>query len=172
MRCLKQTGPPKTRSAPTRRRRMAESKKKAQPAWLTGEPEPARATPRISPVGRGRGSLAEDGTGEMPTVTPPAAETAQEEQDVTRTIPRVSGAPGGTGERFPQPPLIRGGTEDTFSQLAGRLRENPKPALIAFLALAAMVFLFWLVFLRSGGEDPETIATPPDGAPAGRQAAE
>src|SRR5215207_688658 len=147
---------------------MPEGTKKKHPSWLTGEPEPAQPAPRISP-GR-RGPLVEDDTGEQPTVTAPAAESAQQE-GAPRTIPRVSVSPG-TGERSPRTPLIREDDEGTFlSALAARLRENPKPTLIAFLVLLAIVSLFWFAFLRGEGGDPKAGAASSKGAPTDQQAA-
>src|SRR5215207_1855482 len=133
---------------------MPEGTKKKHPSWLTGEPEPAAPAPRISHGRQGgrqggrRGPLAEDDTGELSTVTAPAVEGTQEEQQqgATRTIPRVS-APAGTGERSPRMPLIREDDERTLgtlaSELVARLRENPRLALIAFLVLLALVSLLW-----------------------------
>ena len=146
---------------------MVESKKKRQPAWLTGEPDGERPPRRVSPGGH-RGPLADD-TGEMQSVaTPNAADSG--EVGATRTVPRIS-APVGTQEKPPQAPLIQEDAgEGFFSVLSGRLRENPKPALFAFLALLAMAFLFWFVFLHGGGEEAGSATTSGDRTPAAKQA--
>ncbi len=151
---------------------MPEGKGKKHPSWLTGEPESTQPAPRITP--EHRGPFAEGDTGELPTVAPPAAEGAQQEerQGATRTIPRVS-APAGAENGSPRTlPISEGDARTHASDLTARLRENPGPALISLLALLAMVSLFWFVFLRGGGEAPETGAASTEGAPSGQQTAE
>jgi hypothetical protein len=128
---------------------------KKRPSWLSGDDARA-AGPARQPAGSRGGPLAEDGTGEMPSVERARAGERHDERPAaapTETIPRVS---------VPEAGERPGGEQRTArasaAELVKLLRANPAPAAMVVLISLLLVVLFWLLFLGGGGKAGEQSA--------------
>lgn len=132
-------------------------KEKKLPSWLSGEehePQAARSTPRSNPGRRSQGPLAEDDTGELPSVQRPPRDREAGGRPVadatapTETVPRVTMSGAGEGSKAGQQAAA-----PAPAQLLERLRANPAPAALVLLVVLVLAVAVWFLFLRGEGEE-------------------